>query len=207
MTYVTQDRGRLLATITLVALGVVLILILMAGQLGEAQQTGPTYKVLYTFTGGADGAAPQSGLAADPARNLLVGTTSGGGATGNGTVFGVSLAGQESVLYSFTGTPDGSSSYAGLIQDPAGNLYGTTSMGGNLSGCGGDGCGVAFELSPSGQETVLYTFTGEADGARPYGSLFRDPAGNLYGTTGWGGDMNCSAFGFSGCGVVFKLTP
>ena len=58
-----------------------------------------------------------------------------------------------------------------------------------------------FKLSPTGKETVLYSFTGGADGANPLKGLIRDSAGNLYGTTGDGGDPSCN------CGVVFKLTP
>jgi uncharacterized repeat protein (TIGR03803 family) len=63
---------------------------------------------------------------------------------------------------------------------------------------------VVFKLDKSGQETVLYSFTGKADGAGPEAGLLRDAAGNLYGTTSDGGDLSC---GFSGCGTVFKVTP
>jgi uncharacterized repeat protein (TIGR03803 family) len=79
----------------------------------------------------------------------------------------------------------------------AGNLYGTT-----ISG-GASGTGVVFKLSPAGTETVLYDFTGGADGAFPQGGLIRDAAGNLYGTTRSGGDT--SACASQGCGVVFEL--
>src|SRR5262249_22166687 len=90
------------------------------------------------------------------------------------------------------GTPDGSAPRSGLIRDSAGNLYGTTRSGGVA------GYGTVFRLTPQGQETVLYNFTGGADGARPsHSSLVRDSAGNLYGTTGEGGASNF--------GVVFKL--
>jgi uncharacterized repeat protein (TIGR03803 family) len=81
---------------------------------------------------------------------------------------------------------------AGLIADSAGNLYGTTQIG------GASGNGVVFKLSPSGTETVLHAFTGGSDGGAPICDLVADSAGNLYGTTAQGG-------GASGSGVVFKL--
>ena len=98
------------------------------------------------------------------------------------------------MLYSFTGVarrcPE-----AGVITDSTGNLYGTTSGGGN-SGCyAGFGCGVVFKLGPDGTETVLYSFTGGSDGANPLAVLIRDKAGDLYGTTFYGGNKGC------GCGV------
>jgi len=98
-----------------------------------------------------------------------------------------------SVLFSFTGATDGGNPWAGLIQDGAGNLYGTTTFGGALGG------GVVFKLDATGTETVLYGFTGGTDGGSPYGDLIRGGAGNLYGTTNVGGDSNF--------GVVFKVTP
>src|SRR5207253_5645914 len=82
--------------------------------------------------------------------------------------------------------------------DAAGNLYGTTTSGGNFGHCGTDGCGTVFKLTPSGTETLLYRFLGTPDASYPYG-LVRDAAGNLYGTTLGGG-----AYGF---GAVFKVTP
>jgi uncharacterized repeat protein (TIGR03803 family) len=98
------------------------------------------------------------------------------------------------VLYNFAGgTTDGSYPYAGLIRDAAGNLYGTTSRGGDYDG------GVVFKVDSSGTEALLHTFTGGADGAYPYAGLVRDAAGHLYGTTYY-------YDGASGCGVVFKLS-
>jgi uncharacterized repeat protein (TIGR03803 family) len=94
------------------------------------------------------------------------------------------------VLYTFAGVPDGETPYAPLIQDPAGNLNGTT-YGGGLSGSG-----TVFKVDASGNETVLYSFTGGADGSNPYGGVIRDAAGNLYGTTYVGG---------KGAGVVFTI--
>jgi uncharacterized repeat protein (TIGR03803 family) len=108
-----------------------------------------------------------------------------------------SAAPTETVLHSFTGS-DGAFPLAGLIADSAGNLYGTTVSGGT-GGCSqGAGCGVVFKVSPSGTETVLYSFTGGSDGAFPEAGLIADRAGNLYGTTNRGGG--------SGGGVVFKLS-
>ena len=109
------------------------------------------------------------------------------------------------VLYSFTAGNFNNNSVSGLIQDAAGNLYGTTDGGGNVFSCGGFGCGVVFKLDPSGNETVLYSFTGGADGAIPEAGLIRDAAGNLYGTTSEGGNTSGSCAGYGGCGVVFKL--
>jgi uncharacterized repeat protein (TIGR03803 family) len=82
----------------------------------------------------------------------------------------------ESVLYSFTGVPDGADPEAGLVMDARGNLYGTTLEGGTTDD------GTVFKVTPAGQETVLYSFTGGANGD-PYAGLVRDALGNLYGTT------------------------
>jgi uncharacterized repeat protein (TIGR03803 family) len=145
---------------------------------------------LYSFTGGADGGAPVASLVRDAAGNFY-GTTSEGGAYGAGVVFQLDLTGNETVLHSFTGGADGGSPMAGLIRDAEGNLYGTASGGGAY------GNGVLFELHPTGEETVLYSFTGGADGAFPDASLL-PYKGALYGTTSGGGAY--------GNGVVFKLT-
>ncbi len=109
-------------------------------------------------------------------------------------------SGTESALYSFAGGSDPKLPYAGLIFDKAGNLYGTTEFGGT------NGQGTVFEITPTSSgwtETVLYNFTGSADGGQPFASLIFDSAGNLYGTTNFGGSSNCNM----GCGTVFKLTP
>ena len=89
--------------------------------------------------------------------------------------------------------------------DSAGNLYGTTDLGG---ACGAESaCGVVFKLDQSSNETVLHTF-GSFNGTYgygPYGGVIMDSARNLYGTTYFGGNLNdCQA---EGCGVVFKITP
>ena len=113
------------------------------------------------------------------------------------------------LLHTFTGAPDGAVPVAGLVQDPAGNLYGTTQQGGITGGvCGNsglNGCGTVFKVDPSGKESVLYRFTGGADGQFPSAGLVMDAAGNLYGTTQYGGPVT-AACGI-GCGTVFKLDP
>src|SRR5579885_2849737 len=152
--------------------------------------------ILHNFTGRADGGLPFAGVIRDAAGNLY-GTTSAGGSADWGTVYRIDAAGNETVLYSFQGGADGGLPYGGVVRDSAGNLYGTTQYGGNVSACGGNGCGVVYKLDPSGHETVLYTFTGGADGANPYAGVIRDSAGNLYGTTGFGGSADW--------GTVYKI--
>lgn len=86
-------------------------------------------------------------------------------------------------LHNFKGPPDGQNPWAGLLRDPAGNLYGTTLNGGHPKvNCGANTCGTVFKLSPNGQETVLHRFNG-TDGAGPQAALILDGKGNLYGTT------------------------
>ena len=116
------------------------------------------------------------------------------------------------LLYSFTGSPDGQWPL-GIVLDSQGNLYGSTQYGG-LPSCGPVqrpliSCGTVFKLDTSGQETVLHRFTfGNGDGMVPEGSVMRDSAGNLYGTTYYGGDPRCFPGGeYYGCGMVFKLDP
>lgn len=161
--------------------------------------------VLYNFASPADGQNPNAGVIRDEEGNLY-GTTAGGGAYDRGTVFKLDRAGIETVVYSFSAGTDGGVPEAGLIRDEEGNLYGTTLAGGDLSGCSGAGCGVVFKVDCAGSETVLYRFTGGADGARPFAALIRDEEANLYGTTSNGGEgfssPVCAPFG---CGVVFKL--
>jgi len=161
--------------------------------------TNGTETVLYSFTGTPDGANPLGGVVMDAAGNLY-GTTLYGGTANLGTVFEVDTAGTETVLLSFGGS-DGASPGAGLVQDATGNLYGTTYNGG---GGGGTVFGTVFELDTNGTETVLYSFRGGSrDGQNPRAGVVLDAAGNLYGTTYYGGDGNCTRY--MGCGVLFKL--
>ncbi len=156
--------------------------------------------VLYTFAGPpADAADSYAGLLPNAASNFD-GTTCCGGTYNAGTVFTLDrTTGQETVLYNFMGGTDGSQPYSGLVQDEVGNLYGATTGGGL------HGEGTVFEVDTTGQETVLYGFTGGVDGATPGARLLRDEAGNLFGTTQYGGDLSCHTSGHSGCGVVFAV--
>ena len=164
------------------------------------------YKPLYTFTGGADGANPEGGVIEGPGGKLY-GTTSFGGAAGNGTVFELTppvLAGgawSEKVLHYFTRQGgDGCAPEGTLVFGKNGELYGTTRNG----GIPGQGAGIVFQLTPPstprGQwtEKVLHTFTGPTDGANPVADLILDKAGALYGATG------CDT---PNAGLVFKLEP
>ena len=154
--------------------------------------------VLHEFSGGTDGANPQGRLVMDKAGNFY-GTTNTGGVSNAGTVFKVTRKGVETVLYSFTGKPDGANPVAGLAIDKAGNLYGTTTAGGS------SGNGAVFKLAVPTEtggewaEQVLYSFGAGTDGNTPVGGVTFDASGNLYGTT--------SAGGTDGDGTVFELTP
>lgn len=148
-------------------------------------------KMLYSFTGGADGALPLAGLIRDAAGNLYGTTTAKGGPLGAGTLFKLDTTGQIIVLLTF-GAMDGAFPYASLIRDTEGNFYGTTKAGGVGGG------GTVFKLDTTGNETVLHNFIGSTgDGLAPYAALIRDTAGNLYGTTTQGGAFHA--------GTVFKL--
>jgi uncharacterized repeat protein (TIGR03803 family) len=157
--------------------------------------------VLYDFVGGLDGIRPEGDLFVD-VHGTLYGTTSAGGGSGCaygagcGTVFKISSSGKESVLHSFTGTPDGAEPFAGLT-NVNGTLYGTTSQGGQNCDPNVAGCGTVFKISSSGTETVLHRFTGTPDGEWPAAGLTK-LNGTLYGTTFFGGTGTS--------GTVFKIT-
>lgn len=163
------------------------------------------YKILYNFTGGADGGTPYEGLVLDTTGNLYS-TTTAGGASGNGTVFKLTKNSDgtwtESVLYSFAGGRDGAYPWSGLIFDASGSLYGETTQGGKSTECSG-GCGVVFKLTPNSgggwTESVLHRFDGKDGSAPGQGSLTFDGAGNLYGTS-TGSEGPC-------CGTLFELVP
>jgi uncharacterized repeat protein (TIGR03803 family) len=135
-----------------------------------------TFTVLHTFTGGLDGRGPHGDLLLDRVGNLF-GSTSAGGDSGKGTIFKIAKSGKFTTLYSFTGGSDGNSPNGGLVQDPDGNIYGTTALGPRQFADG-----TVFKLSPARTLTVLHTFQGLEDGAVPLAGLIRDGAGNLYGT-------------------------
>jgi uncharacterized repeat protein (TIGR03803 family) len=191
-----------------------------------------TQAVLYSFTGvSGDGANPEASVTLNPTTNVLFGTTNGGGATGNGTVFSLTPSPggtwTEKVLYSFAGSAgDGANPLGPLTLSPKAVLYGTTYGGGTT------GWGTVFQLaSVAGvwTEKVLYNFLGApsgagasppvscgtsgqpaCDGGAPAGNLvYNGASGALYGTTTLGGKpTGCPLGGYEqGCGVVFQLTP
>ena len=143
---------------------------------------------LYTFTGGSDGNEPNSKLAQDAAGNLY-GSTFGGGANGEGTIFKIDTSGAFSVLYSFcqlANCADGAIPYGWLTLDSSGNLFGETWNEGNV--------GLIFKLTPSGEESVIYSgITGNQASQGP--SLVIDKSGNIYGSTD----------GVNNRGTIFKL--
>src|SRR5258708_2814889 len=171
---------------------------------------GWTEQVLYSFGGIAnEGYLPTGGLVIDASGNLYGGTIFGG-ASSSGTVFELSPSSSGvwtgTTIYSFTGKNDGGWPYGGVLLDSAGNVYGTTSLGGFGSSSCSFGCGTVFRLSRiSGNWnfSILYTFEGPG-GASPISRLTLDTTGNLYGTTQLGG-AKCSIQ--SGCGVIFELSP
>jgi uncharacterized repeat protein (TIGR03803 family) len=170
------------------------------GMLGlAALAPAQTLARLYSFcsrTGCADGSTPYAGLLLTADGNF-VGTTYTGGSHDGGTVFRIDLKGTLKTIYSFcsqTSCADGSNPYAGLLQGPSHNFYGTAESGGAA------GAGSVFKLTPSGTLTVVHSFDG-SDGFSPYAGLVRTPDGNLYGTTGGSGS------GTNISGTVFKITP
>jgi uncharacterized repeat protein (TIGR03803 family) len=167
--------------------------------------------VLHHFTGGSDGAYPASTVVLDAHGNIY-GTTFGGGnhncEFGCGVAFELSSPGVGgwllTTLYIFTGGADGANPEAGMTFDSTGDLYGTTTFGGNLQICGA-GCGTVFKLAPSGNgqwlETVLEAFPDGPDGDAPYGGVVFGPGSDLYGTTSGGGSSECE------CGIIYEVTP
>ena len=165
-------------------------------------------KDIYAFTGTSDGGVSQANLILDPAGNLYGTTVYGGSGCyfnyGCGVVFELSPNNggwSESVLHTFSGS-DGSWPMASLLFDTNGNLYGTTSTGGDANQ------GTVFRMTPANggwSESVLHSFSG-ADGAVPYAAVIMDGRGNLFGTTNEGGTGNNCTNGYV-CGVAFELTP
>jgi uncharacterized repeat protein (TIGR03803 family) len=179
--------------------------------------SGGSETLLYAFSGGNDGAAPDGTLTVDFSGNFY-GTTAVGGSSANcgaggprgcGTVFELTSSGIESVLHTFTdGRSDGAYPGGTLVLDKSGNAYGLTPAGGSDGDCGlgADGCGVLFEISSGGVESILHRFTGDSDGAYPSGNPVMDDAGNIYFTTAGGGGATDCGLGPYGCGVLFKYT-
>jgi uncharacterized repeat protein (TIGR03803 family) len=178
-----------------------------------------TETVLHAFDAKtSDGVGPVGSLTLDQAGNVY-GTTGGGGGQcisqgGCGTVFELSPASggpwTETILYAFTGAPDGNNPSGGVTLDTAGNLYGVTDLGGTCTSPGFNfGCGIVFELSRGANghwtESILYDFQSGNDGSEPESNLIFDNAGNLYGSTYDGGGVGKCSDG--GCGTVFELSP
>jgi uncharacterized repeat protein (TIGR03803 family) len=195
-----MKQAHVCAAMTRVLTAAMIVITLASGAWSQ------TEKIIHTFTGGVDGFLPQAGLVFDGKGNLY-GTTSGGGSDNPeicscGTVFelspGTNSTWSKSLVYTFAGANgDGISPYGGLTFDTQGNLYGTTEAGGQF------GLGTVFELVAGSNgtwtETILYSFKGGVgDGEEPLGpAVIFDGAGNLYGTTPFGGAK--------GWGTVFEL--
>jgi uncharacterized repeat protein (TIGR03803 family) len=175
-----------------------------------------TLNTLYSFcsqNGCADGEGPWAALVQATDGNFY-GTTQGGGAYGEGTVFKITSEGTLTTLYSFCALgypcPDGAGPRTGLVQGTDGNFYGTTSDGGSSNYCEGYNCGTVFKITPQGEITTLYSFCSQSgcpDGNNPYDGLVQATDGTFYGTTYLGGsNSDCNAYD-EGCGTVFKITP
>jgi uncharacterized repeat protein (TIGR03803 family) len=213
--YGTAEFGGIFASVCPSGCGVVF-------KLSPSSSGTWSESILYSFTGGSDGALPQANVVFDSAGNLYSTAASGGNTTtcsmgkiGCGVVFKLSPNSSgpwtESILYSFSGT-DGVVSEGGVTFDASGSLYGGTYYGGILSECNNVGCGVIYKLSPtvSGpwRETVLNIFqdnprnpvNGGPGGANATANLSFDPDGNIYSTAFTGGSARND-------GVVFKLSP
>jgi uncharacterized repeat protein (TIGR03803 family) len=181
------------------ALSKILLVIAVSLALTHDSTAQSKYKVLYAFTGHADGGGVWDSVVFDTKGNLY-GTTSGGGDFGYGTVFELTPTSHgpwaEAVLHSFMlNDLDGSEPDTDVILDSAGNLYGTTANGGAYNG------GTAFELTPGSSGwtlTVLYNFGAYSGDVNARSGLLMDKAGNLYGA---------GAGGAIGGGAVFELTP
>lgn len=151
-------------------------------------------EILHRFSGGLDGAHPSDALAWSQHGGLFGTTSSGGesGWNGCGTIFQMTPDGEQRILHEFTSTPsDGCYPEAGVTLDAKGNMFGTTYYGGEY------GLGTVFMITPSGEETILHSFTG-SDGAGPYGGVVLDSSGNIYGAAAYGGANNS--------GTIYEIT-
>ncbi|MCD2340414.1 hypothetical protein LRH25_08665 [Ideonella azotifigens] len=157
----------------------------------HAGENGPKFEVLYTFTGGNDGAWPAGNLVADKKGNLY-GTTSAGGPNGAGTIYKLAPDGTQTVIHAFNGV-DGNLAMSGLLKGSDGNFYGVTEVGGR------NGAGNVYKVTPKGELTSIYEFgASNVDGYTPASDLIWGQGGELLGTTVNGGA--------NGLGTVFKVT-
>lgn len=154
-----------------------------AGAISSASSATPN--VFYSFLGGTLNAAYPTGKLIQGSDGFLYGISSSGGANNSGTLYKVSTAGVESIVYSFTSNNYGNS----IIQGSDGNFYGTTQSG---------SYGTVFKISGTGTFTTLYSFTGSTNGSYPYGGIIQGSDGYLYGTTSQGGTGSY--------GTVFKIS-
>jgi len=175
--------------------------------------TSGTEKVLYSFTGGSDGAFPSGGLIDVNGTMYGMAQQAGGGSncgsSGCGTIFGLSASGAFKTVYAFQGPPnDGAFPWGNLI-NVKGVLYGTTDQGGASTACSTasrtPGCGMVFRVTTSGKERMLYSFEGSPDGDFANTTLVY-MKGALYGTTIEGGSGSCTRAAGNGCGTVFSLS-
>lgn len=173
-----------------------------AGGCGTMYSISPTgaEKVLYSFAGGSGASHPSHSLLYF--NGTLYGTTNSGGSRcttssgGCGTIYSVTTSGQENVLYAFKGGANDGAGPSSALIDVKGTMYGTTGSGGG-TGCTRDlGCGTVYSITASGQEQVVHSFTGAADGSSPNGLVYA--RGLLYGTAGSGGS--------TGNGAVYSMT-
>ncbi len=176
-----------------------------------------TYSVLHNFGGGTSGSYPYDGLTMDRAGNFY-GTTYEGGSNGQGMVFKLAKHNGSwifSSIYSFRGGNDGAFPYAGVTIGPDGALYGTTSSGGRGAPACAGGCGTVYKVTPPANvcqhtscpwnETVLYNFYDAGlQLSDPWAGVIFDSAGNMYGTTSYGGTVQCPNSS-NGCGTIYEL--
>jgi uncharacterized repeat protein (TIGR03803 family) len=190
------------------------------GNLYGTTQSGGHFNVGSVYSVAPDGKAkelyafsrdflPVGRLALDRHRGILYGTTQAGGTGCNGgcgTAWQLPPTHRLTFLHRFAGAPDGAFPESGLVRDAAGNLYGATGGGGNVTQQFPQGCGTIFKITRAGKKSTLYKFQCENDGIGPAaGDLVLDAKGNLYGSTLFGGDLNCLPP--DGCGTVFKVSP
>lgn len=203
---VTQGRDWISREARAVPTFLVWLLALLPALFVIRPAAAQTFTELYPFNRSgtlADGGSPEAGVTRDAAGTLYGTTFFGGTGTGCdiyfdgcGTVFNLDVSGAETVLHSFGGAHDGWNPTARLILDVAGDLYGTTGYGGV------HGHGTVFMVDKAGNETIVHSFAGGTDGARPNAGLVQDAEGNFYGTTQYGG-RGCDG---QGCGTVFRIS-